>query len=83
MHESKEDLSEEVRCMALSVGNRHSAGGYAAMCRPPGHGAAGWLGVAPEEHGLSSYSRYARAVWRYFSVRGPARSPRAALRAAC
>ena len=57
MHESKEDLSEEVRCMALSVGNRHSVGGHAAMCRPPGHGAVGWPGVAPEEHGLSSHSR--------------------------
>ena len=86
MHESKEDLSEEVRCMALSVGNRHSAGGHTAMCRPPGHGAAGWPGVAPEGHGLSSHSRRRPgrvALELYFSVRGPARSPRAALRAAC
>jgi len=83
MHESKEDLSEEVRCMALSVGNRHSAGGNAAVCRPPGHGAAGWPGVAPEEHGLSSHSRHRPAgvgLELYFSVRGPARAPRGAPR---
>ena len=68
--------------MALSVGNRHSAGGNAAVCRPPGHGAAGWPGVAPEEHGLSSHSRHRPgcvALELYFSVCGP----RAALRGAC
>ena len=90
MHESKEDLSEEVRCMALSVGNRHSAGGYAAMCRPPGHGAAGWPGVAPEEHDRSSHSlrpSAARAVALLLSPRPgpqpPGGAPRRVLSVKC